>query len=129
MLQKLKKKVKELKKQSLVLYYAYSDKRLPFWKKLFIGLVIGYLFSPIDLIPDFIPVIGYLDDLLLIPLGIIISLKLIPPDILADSKKIAEEQANSSFPIGKKTAFFIIILWIVGIFLTILAIFKFLEIV
>lgn len=125
MLQKFKNQVKELKKQSLVLYYAYSDHRMPFWKKMFLGLVVGYLFSPIDLIPDFIPVIGFLDDLLLIPLGISVSLKLIPQDILADSIKKADEQINPSFPVGKKTAFLIVILWITGIFLTLLFVVRF----
>lgn len=117
MLQKLKSKVKKLKEQSLVLYYSYKNPKLPLWKKIFVGMVIGYLFSPIDLIPDFIPIIGYLDDLIIVPLGISISLKLIPKDILDESRRKVQENDIKNLPIGKKTAIFIILLWITGIFL------------
>lgn len=119
MLQTFKVKVKQLKKQSLVLYYAYSDPRLPFWKKMFIGLVVGYLFSPLDLIPDFIPIIGYLDDLILVPFGIYISLKIIPPEILEESRTKAKQSENQHFPIGRKTAITIVLLWLFGFFVLI----------
>ncbi|HSM62649.1 MAG TPA: YkvA family protein, partial [Gillisia sp.] len=66
-LQKLKEKVKHLKSEIQVLSIAYSDKRTPWTAKLLIGLTVGYLLSPIDLVPDFIPVLGILDDLILVP--------------------------------------------------------------
>ena len=128
MLKKVKNRVKKLKEQSLVLYYAYKNPKLPLWKKIFVGLVIGYLFSPIDLIPDFIPIIGYLDDLIIVPLGISISLKLIPKDILDESRRKVQENEIKNLLVGKKTAIFIILLWIVSIFsllFLILKLFKF----
>ena len=120
MLTNYKNTVKRLKKQSLVLYFAYSDSRLPLWKKIFVSLVIGYLFSPIDLIPDFIPVIGYLDDLIIVPIGIYISLRLIPSEILEDSKKRIEEEDIQQIPVGRKTALLIILIWIVGLSLVLI---------
>ena len=124
MITNYKNTVNRLKKQSLVLYVAYSDSRLSYWKKIFIGLVIGYLFSPIDLIPDFIPVIGYLDDLIIVPIGIYISLRLIPKEILEDSKKKIEEENLQHIPVGKKTAILIVLVWVVGLSLLIIFIFR-----
>lgn len=74
-----------------LLKLAYKDKRIPFLAKIFIGMVIGYALSPIDLIPDFIPIIGYLDDLIIVPLGIFLALKMIPKDILDEYKKKLEQ--------------------------------------
>ena len=120
MLTNYKNTVKRLKKQSLVLYFACTDSRLPLWKKIFVSLVIGYLFSPIDLIPDFIPVIGYLDDLIIVPIGIYISLRLIPSEILEDSKKRIEEEEIQQIPVGRKTALLIVLIWIVGLSLVLI---------
>ncbi len=124
MLQNFREKVKQLKKESLVLYLAYTDPSLATWKKIFVGLVIGYLFSPIDLIPDFIPIIGYIDDLLIVPLGIYISLKIIPPELLKEKRKILQEQEIQNIPVGKKTAILIIFLWIFGIVVSLLLLMK-----
>ena len=70
---------------------SYKDPRSPWYAKLVAMLVVAYAFSPIDLIPDFIPVLGYLDDLIIVPLGIIFALKLIPPYIVEDNKEAAEK--------------------------------------
>ena len=86
-LTKIKAKVKILKSQIYILRIAYSDKRTPLIAKLLIGLTVGYLLSPIDLIPDFIPVLGILDDLIIVPILISISIKLIPEIVLSDAKK------------------------------------------
>ena len=66
--------------------------RVPWFAKAVVGLVVAYALSPIDLIPDFIPVLGYLDDLLLIPLGIALAVRLIPPDVLAEHRSNASWQ-------------------------------------
>ena len=95
MLDRFKEKVKELKKESLVLYYCYRDPRLPIWKKSIIAFVIGYLFSPLDLIPDFIPVLGYLDDLIIVPFGIYISLRIVPEEILTAASNKADENKDT----------------------------------
>ena len=91
---------------------AYSDKRTPLIAKLLIGLTVGYLLSPIDLIPDFIPVLGILDDLIIVPILISISIKLIPEIVLSDAKK---ELNTHPEKIKKDNWFFallIILFWI-----------------
>jgi len=72
----------KLRSETLILFRASKDPHTPWLAKAFIVLVVAYALSPIDLIPDFIPVIGYLDDLILIPLGIYLGTKMIPPEIL-----------------------------------------------
>jgi uncharacterized membrane protein YkvA (DUF1232 family) len=79
-----KQKVKRLKVEVYALYLAYRDPRVPLHARIFAACVVGYAFSPIDLIPDFIPVIGYLDDLIIVPLGILIALRMIPADVMAE---------------------------------------------
>ena len=113
----LHKKLKALKQNTLLLYYACTSPNLSLWKKIFISLVVGYLFSPIDLIPDFIPILGYIDDLILVSIGIYISMKLIPKEILEEAKIKSIELNNEELPVGKKTAIGIIFLWIIGIVL------------
>lgn len=90
-LTKLKEKVRKLKAEIQVLIFAYSDKRTPFLAKLVIGLTVGYLLSPIDLVPDFIPVLGILDDLIIVPLLIMWSIHLIPKNILEEARKNVAE--------------------------------------
>jgi uncharacterized membrane protein YkvA (DUF1232 family) len=72
--EQLKSWAKKLKKQIFILYLAYKDKRVTWYAKLFTACVVAYAFSPIDLIPDFIPILGYLDDIILVPLGITLAL-------------------------------------------------------
>ena len=84
---KLKERAKQLKKESTVIYLALTDRRTPLSAKLFAILTLLYLLSPIDLIPDFIPVLGLLDDLLIVPVLILITLKLIPPPLLEEIRK------------------------------------------
>ncbi|MHA1995796.1 MAG: YkvA family protein [Candidatus Hodarchaeales archaeon] len=115
MLTKLKTKAKELKRETYTLYLVYKDSRVSWWKRLFLGVVIGYAVSPIDLIPDFIPVIGYLDDLILVPIGISIALKLIPREIIEECRKKAREGKNKEVPVGKKATLVIISIWIIGL--------------
>jgi len=86
MLEKLKEKTKLLKKEIVPIYYALFDSRTPFLAKLMALFAIGYLLSPIDLIPDFIPVVGLLDDLIIVPILIALTIKLIPDAIIEDIK-------------------------------------------
>lgn len=90
-LQKLTRKTDNLKVDTLALWFAYKDDRTPWYAKLFSIFIVGYAFSPIDLIPDFIPFFGYLDDAIIIPIGIVIAIKLIPKNVLNDSRIIARE--------------------------------------
>jgi uncharacterized membrane protein YkvA (DUF1232 family) len=80
---------RRLKRDVYTLYLACKDPRVPWLARLFIACVVGYALSPVDLIPDFIPVLGYLDDLLLLPLGVALALKMIPPAILAECREKA----------------------------------------
>lgn len=91
-IESLKKRAKALKKNISVIYYAGKDPRLPKKLKLLIIFTIGYALSPIDLIPDFIPVLGYLDDLIILPALIVLIVRQIPENIMDDSKKRAEEE-------------------------------------
>ena len=75
-------------------------------------MVVAYAFSPIDLIPDFIPVLGYLDDLVLVPLGILIAVKLIPSQVLAESRIQAAEVIAQGKPVNKVAAVVIVLMWL-----------------
>jgi uncharacterized membrane protein YkvA (DUF1232 family) len=81
-----KAKSEELKKEGYALYLAYHHPRTPWYVKVLAALIIGYALSPIDFIPDFIPVVGYLDDLIIIPAGIALLIKIIPKDILEECR-------------------------------------------
>ena len=112
LLQRMKAKVKRMKQDTLALYYAYGHRNTPLTAKLLIGITIGYLLSPIDLIPDFIPVIGLLDDLLIVPFLIMLSIRLIPKDIWSESKLKA---AETPIILNKKNwlfASFIVVIWL-----------------
>lgn len=87
--QRFKARVDRLKKEIHALYLAYKDPRVPWAAKVFTAVVVGYALSPIDLIPDFIPVLGYLDDLVLLPLGIWLALKMIPSEVLEECRQKA----------------------------------------
>lgn len=112
-IQKMKKWARNLKKQLLVLYLAYRDERVPWYAKLFTMLIVAYAFSPIDLIPDFIPILGYLDDLILVPIGVYFALKLIPEEVLEDCKREIEEKSLVNKPKNWITALLIICIWLI----------------
>ncbi len=94
--QYLKQKVDALKQETFALYYAARDPRTPLVAKILAGIVVAYLVSPIDLIPDFIPILGLLDDLILVPLGIIICLRIIPPQVMAEARIAAQKQIETT---------------------------------
>jgi uncharacterized membrane protein YkvA (DUF1232 family) len=101
-----------LKRETYTLYLAYRDPRTPWYARVFAALVVGYAFSPIDLIPDAIPVLGYLDDLILVPLGAALALKMIPAEVLAESREKAEAAMRNGKPLNRVAAVVIVILWI-----------------
>lgn len=87
----LKKKAKKIKKNIIILYIALKKKETPWYAKVMAGITMGYALSPIDLVPDFIPVLGYLDDIVILPLLILLSIKLIPHSIIEAAKLEAED--------------------------------------
>ncbi|MGA7671445.1 MAG: YkvA family protein [Nitrolancea sp.] len=111
MLARWKDQARRLKQEGHALYLAYRDPRVPWYARLFAAIALGYLFSPIDLIPDFIPVVGYLDDLLLVPLFILIARRLIPADVLAEHREIARTQSETGKPVNWVAAVAIILIW------------------
>jgi uncharacterized membrane protein YkvA (DUF1232 family) len=107
-----KTRANQLKMEVYALYIAYKDRRTPWYAKVFAALVVGYAFSPIDLIPDPIPVLGYLDDLVLIPLGAYLAVKMIPAAVMADSRQKAREVMAQGKPVNKLAAVIIVFIWI-----------------
>jgi uncharacterized membrane protein YkvA (DUF1232 family) len=101
---------KELKQHTLVVYFAARDPRTPWLVRLLALLVAAYALSPIDLIPDFIPVLGYLDDLVIVPLGVLLVLRLIPPEVTYSAREQA--QAAADRPTSRTTAVVIVAIWL-----------------
>jgi uncharacterized membrane protein YkvA (DUF1232 family) len=100
LLDRLKARAAVLKRETLALYLAARDPRTPWYAKLLAAAIVAYALSPVDLIPDFIPVLGYLDELVLIPAGIALVLKLVPKEVMAD----AQARAGDVLGRAKKTA-------------------------
>ena len=99
-----------LKREALALYYAARDPRTPWYAKLIAGAIVAYALSPIDLIPDFIPVLGLLDELLLLPGAIWLALRLVPDPVLEESRRRAE--AALERPTSRTAALVIVLVWI-----------------
>jgi uncharacterized membrane protein YkvA (DUF1232 family) len=107
-----KARAKQLKTEVYALYLAYKDTRTPWYARVFAAVVVGYAFSPIDLIPDPIPILGYLDDLVLIPLGIYLAVKMIPPLVMEESRAKAKVVIALGKPVNKLAAAIIVLIWI-----------------
>lgn len=105
---------KALKKNTYALYLASKDPRVPLLPKILIASVVAYALSPIDLIPDFIPIIGYLDDLLLLPLGIWLAIKLIPDSVWAECQRSAQQHVPA-LPQNRYAVIIIVGIWLVAI--------------
>ncbi|HEX2952648.1 MAG TPA: DUF1232 domain-containing protein [Bacillota bacterium] len=118
-LESWKEKTRELKAEIYALYLAYRDPRVPWYAKLLSAAIIGYALSPIDLIPDFIPVLGLLDDLLLLPIGIMIVVKMIPPEVLHEYREKAKAEPVTSEYRSWVAAIFILFVWITLFYLLI----------
>jgi len=112
MLDKLKEFAKRLKRELKVIYLAYRRPEVPWYARRAAVVVVGYALSPIDLIPDFIPVLGYLDDLILIPMGIALVIRLIPQNILNECRVHADEVFRDSKPKNWIAGALIILIWV-----------------
>ncbi len=109
----LRKWAKHLKLQTMVVYFAARDPRTPWFVRLIAMAVAAYALSPIDLIPDFIPVLGYLDDLILVPLGLALVVRLTPANVMASAKEQA--LAASERPVSRGMVVVIVALWALAI--------------
>jgi uncharacterized membrane protein YkvA (DUF1232 family) len=113
MIERWKTWVRLLKRDTYALYLAARDARVPILAKVLIGAVVAYAASPIDLIPDFIPVIGYLDDLLVLPLGIWLSIRLVPREVWRECQAAAAE-GSRGLPSSRTAAVVIVAVWFVA---------------
>ena len=112
MIEKLKSRARALKNEALAVYLAAKDPRTPWYAKALIFFVVAHTFSPIDLIPDFIPILGYLDDLIITPGGLWLAVRMIPPEVLAEAReKVATSGLERSA--GYIGAVLIVVIWIV----------------
>jgi uncharacterized membrane protein YkvA (DUF1232 family) len=109
---KLKRRASQLKAETLALYLAVRDPRTPWYAKVLVAGIVAYAFSPIDLIPDFVPVLGYLDDLILIPLGIALAIKLVPPAVLTECRARVAESTPSGKPVSRTAGMVIVVIWL-----------------
>jgi uncharacterized membrane protein YkvA (DUF1232 family) len=119
-----KHKAAGLQRQTYALYLAYRHPRTPWYAKAFAALVVVYAFSPIDLIPDFIPVIGYLDDLVLIPLGVYLATKMIPNDVMQACLIAAAEQSTQDQPHYRFMLYVIIAIWVCILLLVVFLVWR-----
>lgn len=108
-----KQRARQLKTEVHTLYLAYRDPRVPWYGRLLAVCVVAYAFSPIDLIPDPIPVLGYLDDLVLIPLGVALVLRMMPPGVLAEARAKAQASVTAGKPTNWVAATIIVAIWLV----------------
>jgi uncharacterized membrane protein YkvA (DUF1232 family) len=107
-----RQRARHTKAEAFALYLAARDARTPWYAKLLLAGIVAYAFSPIDLIPDFVPVLGHLDDLILIPLGIALAIKLVPPSVLAECRERAQRTIQNGKPVGRIAGAVIISIWL-----------------
>ena len=111
-LESLKRWARRLKAEVHALYLAYRDPRVPVHARVFAAVVVAYAFSPIDLIPDPIPVLGYLDDLVLLPLGVALAVRMIPAPVLAECRERARRSGGKAGPKGRAAAVAVVAIWL-----------------
>jgi uncharacterized membrane protein YkvA (DUF1232 family) len=127
LIDKWKARARQLKTEVYALYLAYKDPRTPWYAKVFVAVVVGYAFSPIDLIPDPIPILGYLDDLVLIPLGVYLAVKMIPKPVLEECRMNANRLMAQGKPVNKAAAVIIVLIWILVALAVGVAIYRWLK--
>jgi uncharacterized membrane protein YkvA (DUF1232 family) len=106
------RRARQLKVDTYALYLAYRDPRTPWYARLFVACVVAYALSPLDLIPDFVPLLGYLDDLVLVPLGLALALRLIPPGVMVECRAQAAIALAPGKPTSRIGAAIVIAIWV-----------------
>ena len=114
---RLRRRARALKRDTLTLYLACRDPRTPWYARAFTAAVVAYALSPIDLIPDFVPVLGYLDDLVLVPLGLAIAIRMVPDAVLIDCR--AKAAAIDARPSDRRAVAVIVLIWLLAALLVI----------
>jgi len=113
MFERIKQYAKRLKLDTFSLYLAARDPRTPWYARLLVAAIVAYAISPIDLIPDFIPVLGFLDELILLPIGIALAIKLTPDEVLNECRERARIAFESKRPVSKAAAVVVVLIWLV----------------
>ena len=116
MLARWRSRASALKADTYALYLACRDPRVPWVAKALAAVTVAYALSPIDLIPDFIPVLGHLDDLVLVPLGLALAIRLIPPSVLAEHRAEAARRFAEGGPRSRLGAALVVSLWLIAAF-------------
>ena len=114
-----RRRSRQLSAQTYALYLAYRHPRTPWYAKVFAALVVGYVFSPIDPIPDFIPGVGLLDEMVVVPIGVLIAAKMIPPDVFDECRKKAREVAEGEKPVSRVAAVVVVAVWMLCVALAV----------
>jgi uncharacterized membrane protein YkvA (DUF1232 family) len=109
----LRERARHLKAETFALYLAARHTGTPWYAKLLVAAIVAYALSPIDLIPDFVPILGYLDDLVLIPLGVTLAIKMIPPAVMSECRARAWEVMANGKPVSRLAAAVIVLIWLV----------------
>jgi uncharacterized membrane protein YkvA (DUF1232 family) len=115
-----KQRARQLSAQTYALYLAYRHPRTPWYAKVFAALVVGYVFSPIDPIPDFLPGVGLLDELVVVPIGVLVAAKMIPQEVLEECREKAREVAEGEKPVSRVAAAVVVTVWLLCVALAVL---------
>src|ERR671917_1011840 len=118
-LESWKQRARQLSAQTYALYLAHQHPRTPWYAKVFAALVVGYVFSPIDPIPDFIPGVGLLDEMVVVPIGVLIAAKMIPQEVFEECREKAREVAGGEKPVSRVAAVVVVGLWLLCVALAV----------
>ena len=108
----LRERARHLKAETFALYLAARHTATPWYAKLVVAAIVVYALSPIDLIPDFVPILGYVDDLALIPLGVTLAIKMIPPTVMLECRARAREVIANGKPVSHVAGAVIVLIWL-----------------
>lgn len=111
-LAELRGRARRLRTEALALYLAARHPSTPWYAKLLVAAIVAYAFSPIDLIPDFIPVLGILDDLIILPAGIVLAIRLVPATVLDECRRRAHAAFRDGRPVSRVAATVIVLIWL-----------------
>jgi uncharacterized membrane protein YkvA (DUF1232 family) len=114
-----KRQARQLSSYTYTLYLAYRHPRTPWYAKVFAALIVGYVFSPIDPIPDFIPGVGLLDEMVVVPIGILIAAKMIPEEVFAECREKAREVDEGEKPVSRVAAIVVVVIWLLCVALAV----------
>lgn len=114
-----KRRARQLSAQTYALYLAYRHPRTPWYARIFAALVVGYVFSPIDPIPDFIPGVGLLDEMVVVPVGVLIAAKMIPREVFEECREKARGVAEGEKPVSRVAAVVVVAVWLLSVALAI----------